>query len=136
MRPAARSPLSVLAHQNAQTRLHTVWLREPNTPLPTPSRLSVVSLTGSSLSDAARASVSIGVGLPRFLKEAFTAIAAEKSAAMTPQGSIEKRELAVRITLSIYDPVIAFSTTLLEMSSVLEFKEAIEVSRAFVSSLG
>ncbi|KAK1861750.1 hypothetical protein I4F81_004330 [Pyropia yezoensis] len=137
MRPAARSPICVLVRQNAQTRMHTVWLREPTTPLPTSSRVSVVSLTGSSLSDAARASVSIGVVLPRLLlKEALATSEAEESAATTPPGSIEKRELAVRITLGNYDRVIAFPTTLWDMSSVLALNEAIEASRAFVSWLG
>lgn len=42
----------------------------------------------------------------------------------------------MRITLGNDDPVIAFSKTLLQMSSVLAFEEAITVSRAFVLWLG
>lgn len=91
MRPSALSPLCVLVRQNAQTRKHTAWLREPSTPLPTSAQLSVVILTGRALSDAARASVSVDIVLPRVvLKEAFAALSAEKRAATSLPGPFEK----------------------------------------------
>lgn len=127
---AAASPLAALLCMNAQKSLLAVCLREPTTPLPTSAQFSVISLSGQPLSEAARASVSVRVVLPRpLLKEAFAALAAANGGITTQLvGSSEKSELAVRITLGDYRPLIASMTTLLQICSVLALIVAIESS--------
>lgn len=115
-----------------------MWMRSTTTPLPATTRLSVVSLCGQALSDAARASVAIRVVLPRvLLKEAFAALSSAKRTATLPTGDLpEQTELALRITLGAYAPVIAFPNTLSQMSLVLALNETIEAAQKLPSWLG
>lgn len=131
MSPAASMPLCALEWLSENVRMHAVRTRELSPVLPDTTALSAVALSGQALSDAARASPSVRVVLPRVLLEkAFAALSAEQGNAATlpvdAPGPTEGGELAVRLTLSRYDPVVAFSTTLMQMSSALAFNEAIE----------
>lgn len=140
MSPAASMPLCALERLSENVRMHAVWTRELSPVLPDTTALSAVALSGQALSDAARANPSVRVVLPRvLLKKAFAALAAEQGNAATlpvdAPGPTEGVELAVRLTLGRYDPVVAFSTTLMQMSSALAFNEAIESSRNLLSWL-
>ncbi|KAK1867731.1 hypothetical protein I4F81_010233 [Pyropia yezoensis] len=118
-------------------RMYAVWLREPTAVLPATTLLSVVSLSVDALSEAARASLSIRVVLPReLLKISFAALTTAGDAASTPSNeSAESKELAVQLNLGTYTPVVAFETNLVQMGSVLSFNEAIESSHLFNSWL-
>lgn len=138
MCPMATMPLCALERSSTQLRMHAVWTREPTTLLPGTTTVSVVTLCGKALSDAARASLSVRVVLPRvLLTKAFAALAAAKSSAPTPTADARtSSELAVQLTLGSYDPVVAFSTTLMQMSSVLALNETIASARNLASWLG
>lgn len=117
-----------------------MWTPDPTLLLPANTALSVVSLSGQALADAARASLSVRVVLPRvLLKKAFASLAAEKSDAPTPPAggpeSREEVELAVRLTLGSYDPAFAFSKTLMQMSLALSFNEGVFSSLNLLSCL-
>lgn len=135
MLPMAPAALCVLERTRGRARLHEVWTRQPVPLLPSSTVLTVVSLCGAELSAAARASVSVRVVLPRFLlKQGFDALTAASRAASPSQSDAASRtELAVRLTLGNHDPVLAFESTLLQMSSVLAFNDAIVSSRMFLS---
>lgn len=138
MGPAESMPLCTLERLSAEIQMYAVWMREPTPVLPATTLLSVVSLTGGALSEAARASLSVRVVLPReLLKMAFAALTSADGAAPTPlDDSGVRKELAVQLNLGNHNPVIAFQTTLMQMSSVLAFNEAIESSDKFNSCLG
>lgn len=97
MAPAALMPLCMLERLSEQMRMYAVWLREPTAVLPATTLLSVVSLSGDALSEAARASLSIRVVLPRELvKMAFAALTSAGDAASTPSNeAAERKEVAV-----------------------------------------
>lgn len=138
MGPATSTSICTLTRQSALTRIHALWLREPAPLLPSSTLLSVVTLSGSALSDAARAGTSVRVVIPReLLKKAFSVLASERSAAGRRSAeSADRTEQAVQLQLDDCAPVVAFSTTLDQMGAVLASNEAIESSRRLLSWLG
>jgi len=136
--PMAEQPLCVLVRAGERSRMHEVWMRRPCPLLPPSTMLSAVSLSGSALSEAARASVDIRVVLPRsLLKEAFGALTAAQRVATPATVDVAGRsELAVRLTVGNHDPVYAFSSTLMQMGSVLAFNESVQSSKRFISWMG
>jgi len=133
--PAAREPLCVLVRASEKTPMYQVWRRQPTPLLPSSTVLSVVPLSGPALSIAARESVSVRVVLPRhLLKDAFTALnKATGVISLSSEIAVDNSEQAVRLTVGEFDPVMVFSNTLTQMSSVISFNEAIVSSHKFLS---
>jgi len=133
--PMANEPLCVLVRASERLQLLYVWRRQPTPLLPASAGLSVVPLSGLALSNAARASVSVRVVLPRhLLKDAFVALnKAKGSVSLSSDIAVYKSELALRLTVEDFDPVLVFSQTLMQMSSILSFNESITSSRKFLS---
>lgn len=138
MCPAASMPLFALKRLSTTQRMPSVWTPERTTPLPESTKVSVITLCGRALLDAARDSLSGRVVLSRvLLKQAFSSLAAAKGSDSVPTADgPTTSELAVRLTLANYDPVIAFSNNLMQMSSVLVLNERIESSLHLASWLG
>jgi len=132
---AAPEPLWALERAASRMRMDQVWRRLPVPLLPHSTIASVVLLSGPALSAAARASTKVRVLLSRpKLKEAFDALAAAERT--TIGGVPAGHELAVMLTLGEHDAVYVFSSTLMQMSSVLAFNESILSSNTFISWVG
>jgi len=133
--PAAKEPLCVLVHASKQTPRYQVWRRQATALLPSSNVLSVFPLSGSALSNAARERVPVRVVLPRhLLKDAFTALNKPVGViSLSSEISVDNSELAVRLTVGEFDPFMVFSSTLMQMSTVISFKEAIASSHKFLS---
>ncbi|OSX80075.1 hypothetical protein BU14_0060s0041 [Porphyra umbilicalis] len=132
---AAPERLWALERAASRMRMDQVWRRLPVPLLPHSTIASVVLLSGPALSAAARASTKVRVLLSRpKLKEAFDALAAAERT--TIGGVPAGHELAVMLTLGEHDAVYVFSSTLMQMSSVLAFNESILSSNTFISWVG
>jgi len=133
--PAAKEPLCVLVHASKQMPRYQIWRRQATALLPSSTVLSVVPLSGSALSHAARERVPVRVVLPRhLLKDAFTALNKPMGViSLSSEIAVDNSELAVPLTVGEFDPVIVFSSTLMQMSTVISFNEAIASSHKFLS---
>lgn len=134
MGPASSTPISAFTRHNALAHVHVIWLLKPTPLLPNTTTFSVVQLSGNTLSDAARASVSVRVVLPRLLfKKAYAALESEsRVAGMRSTDEAENSELAVQLSSGNCDSVYVFPTMRDQIGSVLAFNEAIESSHRLV----